>query len=84
MGKSGGKRARQPMPPRPAPTLGERIKRRIDIGYSMKVGNGKGEYPPFKIIAWEDRAAFKQYVFDCIDEVCEATAPRDTTEAGNG
>lgn len=51
-------------------TLADKIKQRIDSGYHMKIGNGKGEYPPFKIVAWEDRAAFKKYVFDCIDEVC--------------
>lgn len=55
------------MPPR---TLADRIKRRIDDGYSMKIGNGKGEYPPFKLDSPTDRSAFKQYVFDCIDEVC--------------
>ena len=50
-------------------SLAGRLKRRIDDGCTKKIGDGKGEYPPFKVASWDNRAAYRQYVFDCIDEV---------------
>lgn len=55
---------------RPELSLADKINLRIDQGYSMKIGTGKGEYPPFKLDPFSDRAAFRQYVRDCIEEVC--------------
>lgn len=41
--------------------------RRILHG-SSNVGRDKGQWPPYAVVSWDDRARFQQYIFDCIEE----------------
>lgn len=44
----------------------EKIKREIDFGY-----NGRDDYPPFALVAWDDRARYREYVFKIMDEFAQ-------------
>lgn len=44
----------------------EKIKREIDNGYS-----NRDDYPPFALMAWDDRGRYREYVFKIMGEFAQ-------------
>ena len=44
----------------------EKIKRAIDDGY-----HNRDDYPPFAIMAWDDRSRYRKYVYKIMDEFAQ-------------
>jgi len=51
-----------------ADQLKDEVDARGRHGARTNIGLERGQYPPFALTAWDDRARFRQYVFDVIDE----------------
>ena len=62
-----------------------RIIREIGGRYHEKIGNGPGEYPPYKIVSFQDRAVFSQYIeaviFDFVPPRSPASGPEPPQDA---
>ncbi len=61
--------AKQKIKDAPRQTLGDRIIRRANDGYSTRSTTGKKDYPPFALTPWDDRIRWSQYIKIIADEI---------------
>jgi hypothetical protein len=49
----------------------EKLKRKIDSAYQERLIKGKKDYPPYKLMVWDDRSAYHAFILILIDELVE-------------